>query len=97
MFNPFQEEANNQESDDKAAALAAIEKRRMRESEKENIERKPFMDTQSETRKLRQDIFKRRHRARAQLSTFPGPWCVTKKQFRQKPRLNLIWFFTQLI
>ncbi|XP_015967852.1 actin-related protein 8 [Arachis duranensis] len=25
------------------------------------------------------------------LSTFPGPWCVTKKQFRQKPRLNLIW------
>ncbi|XP_025695088.1 protein RKD5 isoform X2 [Arachis hypogaea] len=67
MFNPFQEEANNQESDDKAAALAAIEKRRMRESEKENIERKPFMDTQSETRKLRQDIFKRRHRARAQV------------------------------
>ncbi|KAL3024194.1 hypothetical protein AAZX31_04G106900 [Glycine max] len=25
------------------------------------------------------------------LSTFPGHWCVTKKQFRQKPRLNLIW------
>ncbi|KAK7401471.1 hypothetical protein VNO78_12983 [Psophocarpus tetragonolobus] len=27
----------------------------------------------------------------ANLSTFPGHWCVTKKQFRQKPRLNLIW------
>ncbi|XP_057453853.1 actin-related protein 8-like isoform X3 [Lotus japonicus] len=25
------------------------------------------------------------------LSTFPGPWCVEKKLFRQKPRLNLIW------
>ncbi|KAJ1420525.1 F-box-like domain superfamily [Sesbania bispinosa] len=25
------------------------------------------------------------------LSTFPGPWCVEKKQFRQKPRLSLIW------
>ncbi|KAK7271406.1 hypothetical protein RJT34_27273 [Clitoria ternatea] len=24
------------------------------------------------------------------LSTFPGPWCVTKKQF-QKPRLSLTW------
>ncbi|XLR06077.1 hypothetical protein HN51_060958 [Arachis hypogaea] len=98
---------------------------------RETTERKPFMDTQSETRKLGQDIFKGRHRARAQvklnstvssssisnkttietwnlegfilkimhlkLSTFPGPWCVTKKQFRQKPRLNLIWCFTQLI
>ncbi|KAF4347618.1 hypothetical protein F8388_024377 [Cannabis sativa] len=25
------------------------------------------------------------------LSTFPGPWCVTKKQFRQKPRINRLW------
>ncbi|KFK27199.1 hypothetical protein AALP_AA8G348300 [Arabis alpina] len=23
------------------------------------------------------------------LSTFPGPWCITKKQFRRKSRLNL--------
>ncbi|XP_057723487.1 protein RKD5-like [Arachis stenosperma] len=67
LIHEIQEEANNQESDDKAAALAAIEKRRMLESEKENIERKPFMDIQSETKKLRQDIFKRRHRARAQV------------------------------
>ncbi|WVZ23411.1 hypothetical protein V8G54_001955 [Vigna mungo] len=26
-----------------------------------------------------------------QLSTFPGPWCTTKKQFRQKSKLNRIW------
>ncbi|KAJ7963483.1 Actin-related protein [Quillaja saponaria] len=25
------------------------------------------------------------------LSTFPGTWCIMKKQFRQKSRLNLIW------
>ncbi|RDY03999.1 Actin-related protein 8, partial [Mucuna pruriens] len=25
------------------------------------------------------------------LSTFPGPWCTTKKQFRQKSKLNGIW------
>lgn len=25
------------------------------------------------------------------LSTFPESWCVTNKQFRRKPRLNLVW------
>ncbi|XP_030548991.2 actin-related protein 8 isoform X2 [Rhodamnia argentea] len=25
------------------------------------------------------------------LSTFPGPWCLTKKQFRHKSRFNLLW------
>ncbi|XP_031257545.1 actin-related protein 8 [Pistacia vera] len=25
------------------------------------------------------------------LSTFPGPWCVTKKQFRRKTRFNIMW------
>ncbi|KAL0550180.1 hypothetical protein IC582_014683 [Cucumis melo] len=25
------------------------------------------------------------------LSTFPNHWCITKKQFRQKSKLNLIW------
>ncbi|KAK7386612.1 hypothetical protein VNO78_26946 [Psophocarpus tetragonolobus] len=25
------------------------------------------------------------------LSTFPGPWCTTKKQFRQKSKLNRVW------
>jgi len=32
--------------------------------------------------------------ADVQLSTFPGPWCTTKKQFRQKSKLNRIWWFT---
>ncbi|KAM1099158.1 hypothetical protein TB2_005671 [Malus domestica] len=27
----------------------------------------------------------------SQLSTFPGPWCVTKKQFRQKSRIKRMW------
>lgn len=26
-----------------------------------------------------------------QLSTFPGSWCVTKKQFRRKSRFTLAW------
>ena len=25
------------------------------------------------------------------LSTFPNHWCITKKQFRQKSKLNLNW------
>ncbi|XP_052178104.1 actin-related protein 8-like [Diospyros lotus] len=25
------------------------------------------------------------------LSTFPGPWCVTKKQFQRKPRRSSLW------
>ncbi|KAL6975123.1 Actin-like protein arp8 [Sarracenia purpurea var. burkii] len=25
------------------------------------------------------------------LSTFPGPWCIAKKQFRHKPKRGLIW------
>ncbi|XP_057474741.1 actin-related protein 8-like isoform X2 [Actinidia eriantha] len=25
------------------------------------------------------------------LSTFPGPWCMTKKQFRRKSRSGLVW------
>ncbi|CAH8300581.1 unnamed protein product [Eruca vesicaria subsp. sativa] len=27
------------------------------------------------------------------LSTFPGPWCITKKQFRRKSRLMRLFFF----
>ena len=67
----LQEEAKNQESEDKAAAVAATERQRMLESEKENIERKPFMDIQSETKRFRQDVFKRRHRARALVKQNP--------------------------
>ncbi|KAK3023406.1 hypothetical protein RJ639_042794 [Escallonia herrerae] len=35
----------------------------MIESEKESIDRKPFIEIQRETKKFRQDIFKKRHRA----------------------------------
>lgn len=37
----------------------------MLENEKETIERKPFMEIQMETKKFRQDIFKKRYRVRA--------------------------------
>lgn len=45
--------------------MAVAKRRRMLESEKETIEKKPFMEIQSETKRFRQDVFKRRHRARA--------------------------------
>ena len=61
----MQEEAKNQELEDREAAMAVAKRQRMLESEKENIEKKPFMDIQSETKRFRQDVFKRRHRARA--------------------------------
>jgi hypothetical protein len=45
--------------------MAVAKRRRMLEREKETIEKKPFMEIQSETKRFRQDVFKRRHRARA--------------------------------
>ena len=53
----MQEEAKNQELEDREAAMAVAKRQRMLESEKENIEKKPFMDIQSETKRFRQDIF----------------------------------------
>lgn len=48
------------------AAAQAVEKRqKMLESEKESIEEKPFLEMNSETKRFRQDVFKRRYRARA--------------------------------
>jgi len=44
--------------------MAVIRRQKMLESEKENIEKRPFMDIQIETKRFRQDVFKRRHRAR---------------------------------
>ncbi|XP_027362028.1 protein RKD5 isoform X2 [Abrus precatorius] len=65
LIHDLQEEAKHQELKDKEAAMAVTKRQRMLESEKENIEKKPFMDIQSETKRFRQDVFKRRHRARA--------------------------------
>lgn len=61
----MQEEVKSQELEDREAALAVAKRQRMLESEKENIEKKPFMDIKIETKRFRQDVFKRRHRARA--------------------------------
>ncbi|XP_058772676.1 protein RKD5 [Vicia villosa] len=64
LIQNLQEEAKHQEMEDKAAAMAALRRQKMLESEKENIEKMPFMDIRTETKRFRQDIFKRRHRAR---------------------------------
>ncbi|GAV83047.1 RWP-RK domain-containing protein [Cephalotus follicularis] len=64
LIQNLQEEAERQE-EDKAAVMAVAKRQRMLEKEKESIEKEPFTELQSETKKFRQDIFKRRHRARA--------------------------------
>lgn len=61
----LQEETRHQELEDEAAAMQVAERKRMLECEKEIIERKPFMDIQRETKRFRQDVFKRRHKAKA--------------------------------
>ncbi|XP_014520328.1 protein RKD5 isoform X1 [Vigna radiata var. radiata] len=65
LIHDLQEEAKSQELEDMEAAMAVAKRQRMLECEKENIEKKPFMDIQTETKRFRQDVFKRRHRARA--------------------------------
>ncbi|XP_035538657.1 protein RKD5-like isoform X2 [Juglans regia] len=65
LIQDLQEEAKRQQQENEAAAMVVAKRRRMLESEKENIERKPFMELQTETKRFRQDVFKRRHRARA--------------------------------
>lgn len=59
-----QEETEIQQQENEAAALAVAKRQRMLENEKESIERKPFLEMKTETKKFRQDVFKRRHRAR---------------------------------
>ncbi|PIA46740.1 hypothetical protein AQUCO_01500350v1 [Aquilegia coerulea] len=64
LIHDLQEEAERQERENEVAAMAVNKRKRMLENEKESIARKPFMDIQSETKRFRQDVFKRRHRAR---------------------------------
>ncbi|KAG6629694.1 hypothetical protein CIPAW_14G103100 [Carya illinoinensis] len=59
------EEAKRQQQENEVAAMVVAKRRRMLESEKENIERKPFMELDTETKRFRRDVFKRKHRARA--------------------------------
>lgn len=53
------------EDSEAAAVKAAARRQQMLESEKEKIERSPFMELQRETKRFRQDVFKRRHKAKA--------------------------------
>ncbi|CAA6655860.1 unnamed protein product [Spirodela intermedia] len=46
-------------------SAAAAEKQRLLEMEKQSIKKDPVMDLQSETKRFRQDIFKRRYRLKA--------------------------------
>lgn len=65
MLDLGQEEAKRQEREDKAAAMAAMKRTRILETERQKIEKKPGIDIQKDTKRFRQDIFKRKHKARA--------------------------------
>ncbi|KAG6692231.1 hypothetical protein I3842_10G104300, partial [Carya illinoinensis] len=65
LIQDLQEEAKRQQQENEAAAMVVAKRRRMLESEKKNIERKPLMELHTKTKRFRQDVFKRRHRARA--------------------------------
>lgn len=64
IVTSVQEETEFQQKENKDAALAVAKRQRMLERERESIERKPFLDMKIETKRFRQDVFKRRHRAR---------------------------------
>ncbi|OMO98077.1 Plant regulator RWP-RK [Corchorus capsularis] len=65
LIRDLQEEADKRQEEDEAAAFAVEKRRMMLESERESIERDPYIELKSETKRFRQDIFKRRHKARA--------------------------------
>lgn len=65
LIHDLQAEVEQQQQEDEAAALVVAKRQRMLENEKETIERKPFLEIQMETKKFRQDIFKKRYRVRA--------------------------------
>ncbi|XP_077246328.1 protein RKD5-like isoform X2 [Tasmannia lanceolata] len=46
-------------------SILTISRQRLLEREKEGIETIPFMEIQGETKRFRQDVFRRRHRAKA--------------------------------
>lgn len=47
-----------QQEEGEVAAMAVAKRERMIESEKENVEKKPFLDIQWEAKKFRQDILR---------------------------------------
>nr|GMC98997.1 protein RKD5 isoform X1 [Ipomoea batatas] len=64
LISNLQEEMQQQQEEDEATAMAVSKKKRMIEFEKKRIEKKPSMDIREETKKFRQDVFKRKHKAR---------------------------------
>ncbi|XP_020248681.1 protein RKD5 isoform X2 [Asparagus officinalis] len=67
LIQNIQEEVGRQEKDNEAAAVKAATKRQqMLEMEKEGIKNSPIKELQKETKRFRQDVFKRRHKAKAQ-------------------------------
>ncbi|KAJ4966391.1 hypothetical protein NE237_018240 [Protea cynaroides] len=68
LIHELQEETERQEQEDEAAARAVAKRQKMLEIEKECIEKRPSMEIQRETKKFRQDVFKRRHRERRVLT-----------------------------
>ncbi|KAJ8764865.1 hypothetical protein K2173_010330 [Erythroxylum novogranatense] len=65
LIDNLQEEADRQMQENEGAAMAVAKRQRMLEREREIIERRPCIEIQSETKRFRQDVFKRRHRARS--------------------------------
>ncbi|XP_060195179.1 protein RKD5-like [Lycium barbarum] len=60
----LKKEVQRQQEEDELAATTVEERKRMIEYERENIENKPFVDILEETKNFRQNMFKRRYKAR---------------------------------
>ncbi|CAH8344964.1 unnamed protein product [Eruca vesicaria subsp. sativa] len=63
LIHDLQEEAEKQQENNKAAAMVVAKKQKKLETEMRNIVERPFMEMQIETKRFRQDNFKKRHRA----------------------------------
>ncbi|KAK9135681.1 hypothetical protein Syun_015011 [Stephania yunnanensis] len=77
------EEKGRQDQVCASAAIAVLKRQRMLETEKENIEKKPSMDIQKETKRFRQDVFKRKHYARTRGKKVDGESKVHDSKFKQ--------------
>ncbi|XWS29124.1 hypothetical protein CRYUN_Cryun24cG0001600 [Craigia yunnanensis] len=57
LIRDLQEEAEQLQQEDEAAAFAVVKRRMMLKTEKESIEREPFIELKSETKRFRQGYF----------------------------------------
>ncbi|KAJ3680438.1 hypothetical protein LUZ60_016716 [Juncus effusus] len=66
LITNLEEEVSRREKENQMEAVKAVLKRKkMLENERKAIERSPSMDLKEETKRFRQDIFKRRHLAKS--------------------------------